>query len=341
MNVTLLSYTNLTSGIGVIAHGLFKWLPAHSIISIRSSKGQDTWSARQANITAPRPPIFCKLIKGYETDVLLSIETSWDNGHFVHDSATKRHIRTASIIMHEAYNPGQTKLGLFLCPTRICFNRVTEPNKAYFELPIEIEPFPFTLRTQARRFLHVMGFGAHTNRRQTREVIAGFLRANLPGATLTVHCCQDWRPEYGHWDDPRVHYRRALLPDQAAIYADHDVLIQTDSYVGFGLPLLEAQACGMPVITTNAAPMVEQVHDPDALVPVDRVFRLETRGGMPTRLNCDQHLVTAEGVAATITKIAAGDIRAKSELARVYAESRAWTAIRAAELRTLLQGIPG
>ncbi|HUU81923.1 MAG TPA: glycosyltransferase [Phycisphaerae bacterium] len=340
MNVTLLAYTNRTSGIGVIAHGLFKWLPAHAVISIRSAKGQDAWTPRQANITAPRPPLFCRYLKGYETDVLLSVETMWDNGSFVHDRAAQRHIRTACIIMHEEYSPGTAHHGLFLCPTRLCFNRVTEPNKAYFELPIEIEPFPFTLRTQARRFLHVMGFGAHHNRRQTREVVAGFLRANIPGATLTVHCCQDPRPEYGQNDDPRVHYRRALLPDQAGIYADHDILIQTDSYVGFGLPLLEAQACGMPVITTNAAPMNEQVRDPDALVPVDKVVRLETRGGMPTRLNCDQHIVTAEGVAATITRLAAGDIRAKSELARVYAESRAWTEPRAEELRTLLRNIP-
>jgi len=340
MNVTLLAYTNRTSGIGVIAHGLFTWLPAHAVISIRSAKGQDAWTPRQANITAPRPPLFCRYLKGYETDVLLSVETMFDNGHFVYDRAAQRRIRTACIIMHEQYDPNRTRHGLYICPTRTCFARVTEPNKAYFELPIEIAPFPFTLRHQARRFLHVMGFGASHNRRQTREVITGFLLANLPGATLTVHCCQDPRPEYGQHDDPRVTYRRALLPDQAAIYADHDVLIQPDSYAGFDLPLLEAQACGMPVITTDAAPMNEQVRDPAALVPVNKVIRLETRSGSPTRLNCDQHLVTAEGVAATITKLAAGDIRAKSELARVYAESRAWTEPRAEELRTLLRNIP-
>ena len=340
MKVALLSYTNQASGVGVLAHGLMKWLPADSFLSVRGAKGQDHWITHQDNITAPRHPLFERFIRRHKPDVLLSVETMFDNGHYVHDTCAARRIRTATVIMHESYNHGRTRLGLYICPTCIAYDRVDVPNKAYFEWPVEIEPFPFTLRTQARRFLHVMGYGAAHNRRQTREAVAGFLEANIPDATLTVHCLQDWRAEYGRREDPRVTYRRQLFPNRSDVYTGFDVLIQPSSYEGFGLPILEAQACGMPVITTDAAPMNEHILDVEALVTVDKVTRLETRGACPTRVNCDQNLVTAQGVAAAIRRVAAGDISAKSLLARSYAETRAWTETRAAELRALLAAIP-
>lgn len=340
MKIALLSYTNLTSGVGVIAHGLFKWLPGDSFLSVASSKGTATWTTRQMNVSSPRPPFFKTFLRRYQPDVVLSVETNFDNGHYVFDACAERGIRTATVIMHESYNPGRTRVGLYICPTHICFARVEEPNKAYFELPFEIEQFHFTPRTQARRFLHVMGYGAKYNRRQTREVVAGFLEADLPGATLTVHCLQDWRVEYGNPKDPRVTFRRQLIADQRAIYDGFDVLVQPCSYAGFGLPLLEAQACGLPVITTNATPMREQVTDPVALVPVAKAQRLETKGTSPTRVNMVQQLVTAEGVADTIKLVAACDIRELSLRARRYAETRAWTEAKAEELRTLLRAIP-
>jgi len=340
MKVAIMSYSNTASGVGVLAHGLMKWLPADSFLSIRSSKGQDHWIDQQTNITAPRPPLLETFLRRYKPDVLLSVETMFDNGHYVHDTCAARRIRTATIIMHESYNPGRTRLGLYICPTCIAYDRVDVPNKAYFEFPIEIEPFPFTLRTQAKRFLHVMGHGAQYNRRQTREAVAGFIEANIPGATLTVHCLQDWRAEYGRQEDPRVTYRRQLFPNRADLYSGFDVLIQPSSYEGFGLPILEAQACGMPVITTNAAPMNEHILADEDLIAVDRVVRLETKGQCPTRVNCDQHLVTASGVAAAIRRMSAGDISRKSRTAHEYAETRAWTEARAAELRALLAAIP-
>lgn len=340
MKIALLSYTNLTSGVGVIAHGLFKWLPGDSFLSVASVKGTARWSPRQTNVSSPRPPLLQLFLRQFKPDVVLSVETMFDNGRLVYDTCAEHHIRTATIIMHESYNPGRTRVGLYICPTHICHRRVEEPNKAYFELPFEIEQFHFTPRTQARRFLHVMGYGAAHNRRQTWEVVAGFLDANLPDATLTVHCLQDWRAEYGNRKDPRVTYRRQLLADQRAVYDGFDVLVEPCSYAGFGLPLLEAQACGLPVITTNAPPMNEQVHDPAALVPVARVQRLETRGKSPTRVNMAQQFVTAEGVSATIRRVAAGDVPAMSLRARRYAETRAWTEAKAEELRTLLRAIP-
>ena len=38
MKVAVMSYSNTASGVGVLAHGLARWLPADSFLSIKGSK---------------------------------------------------------------------------------------------------------------------------------------------------------------------------------------------------------------------------------------------------------------------------------------------------------------
>jgi glycosyltransferase involved in cell wall biosynthesis len=44
-------------------------------------------------------------------------------------------------------------------------------------------------------------------------------------------------------------------------YRNSDLLVFTSTYEGFGLPIAEAQAIGLPVITSNLAPMTEAAGD--------------------------------------------------------------------------------
>ena len=58
-------------------------------------------------------------------------------------------------------------------------------------------------------------------------------------------------------------------PDQKTlieIYNAADVLIFTSLFEGFGMPILEAMACGTPVITSNVSAMPEVVEDDGLLV---------------------------------------------------------------------------
>jgi glycosyltransferase involved in cell wall biosynthesis len=43
----------------------------------------------------------------------------------------------------------------------------------------------------------------------------------------------------------------------AAVYQASDVVLNTSYGEGFGIPILEAQACGTPVVSTNASSMPE------------------------------------------------------------------------------------
>jgi len=55
------------------------------------------------------------------------------------------------------------------------------------------------------------------------------------------------------------------------LYNACDLFLHTSKYEGFGLPILEAMACGCPVISSNATALPEVVKDVGMLVPPDNV----------------------------------------------------------------------
>lgn len=64
------------------------------------------------------------------------------------------------------------------------------------------------------------------------------------------------------WADQYALKKQSIADDaMAAIYSSFDVLLATSRGEGFGLPVIEAQACGIPVIASNWTAQAELVGD--------------------------------------------------------------------------------
>lgn len=85
-------------------------------------------------------------------------------------------------------------------------------------------------------------------------------------------------------------------PRMAQIYQAADVLLAATMAEGFGLPILEAQACGVPVVTTNWASMPELTRFGVVADPVQRFWiRINAWYAVPGVDNILQALETVAG----------------------------------------------
>jgi glycosyltransferase involved in cell wall biosynthesis len=96
----------------------------------------------------------------------------------------------------------------------------------------------------------------------------------LPAVELVIAGQEGWFAERLHAQverlglGRRVHFLGYLADeDLPALYALAELFVFPSRYEGFGLPPLEAMACGTPVIASNAASLPEVLGDAAVLVP--------------------------------------------------------------------------
>jgi len=129
--------------------------------------------------------------------------------------------------------------------------------------------------------------GKDGNRKAFAEQIAAFarLRARHSDAMMVLHTdvtsplgmdlrtfLADHLPDGSYsFTDPYM-YRRGMNPSAvASIYRSIDVLSNCSYGEGFGIPILEAQACGTPVVVTDATAMPEMCSS-ECNVPYEKTW---------------------------------------------------------------------
>ena len=173
------------------------------------------------------------------------------------------------------------EVDLMLCPTRHTA-RLLDDWKQRFRFgwktdvvawPVDTGRHQFRRRYACRRFLFVNGSGgvqATTHlgepavlHRKGLDLLLAAAR-EIPGIPIIVYAADEaWTPA-----SRNVEFR-PLTDDNRQLYRDGDVCVQPSHWEGLGLPLLECQAAGMPLITTDLPPMNE--HNPYAVVPATEI----------------------------------------------------------------------
>jgi glycosyltransferase involved in cell wall biosynthesis len=108
----------------------------------------------------------------------------------------------------------------------------------------------------------------------------------------------------------------------ALLYCEGDVCVQPSHWEGLGLPLLECQAAGMPLITTSLPPMCE--HEPWALIPAT-----EEAAYLSSSLCISAARIRPEDLASVLRAAYGRRIGAASKLARRFIErNHSWPVAR-------------
>lgn len=220
---------------------------------------------------------------------------------------------------------------LMLCPTRIALQQMTDWKKrygfgweaVYIPWPIDTERFRFRQRQACRRFLFVNGWGGGIHRldgsslayrRKGFELIVEAARL-APKLEFVVYSQEaNAVPVPGN-----IEMRPAPI-DNLALYQDCDVCVQPSHYEGLGLQLLECQAAGMPLVTTDAAPMNE--YNPFRMIPVCGA-EVITVGSGPI----SSQLMRPRDLVALLEPLVHTDIREASRAAREFVVARhSWNA---------------
>ncbi len=213
---------------------------------------------------------------------------------------------------------------LMICPTNYTYELLVDWKRRFgfawdvihVPWPIDTARFRFRRREICRRFLFVNGTGGTPAlrpdgslteyRRKGIEVLFE-AAGNIPEIPITVCSQVDQMPPL----PANVELRRAPARNER-LYEQGDVCVQPSHWEGIGLQLLECQAAGMPLVTTDAPPMNE--YQPLRTIPVTGSELVSVLGNHPLTSN---HPDPAD-LARILEDLYETDIAEASENARSY-----------------------
>ncbi|HYE70420.1 MAG TPA: glycosyltransferase [Aquabacterium sp.] len=277
-----------------------------------------------------------------KVDVVLWFETAWDWSAPV--AAKQRGVKTALCPMYE-WTPRRPPCWFdkVLCPSALDYDYFKPGGLAGFTMPCEVralaipvDPSTWKLRTEAKRFLHNAGHIGHREHKGTRQVLEAVrhVRSDL---TLTVRAQHDsgirqmMREVFGSDSHPKIDLVAGEIPRER-LFADHDVYVAPEKLNGLSLPLQEARAAGMLVVTTDRYPANQWLPD-WPLIPVEKFERACISSSY---LELDEAVVRPEAIAGVLDSVCGMDIREYSEQGRAWAEAHSWAALKDAWREALL-----
>lgn len=103
---------------------------------------------------------------------------------------------------------------------------------------------------------YILSLGTQEPRKNFPQVVAVFEKLNQPDLELAIVGKYGWGKKLKNNNKIKI---LGYIPDKdlAPLYSGAEVFVYPSLYEGFGMPIVEAQACGCPVITSNISSMPE------------------------------------------------------------------------------------
>lgn len=265
-------------------------------------------------------------------DVLLFFETplDWELLKYARRLGKK----TAIMTMYEWWPESPPALpDLFLCPSVLDLDVFNDTyghrdDVSTVRLNVPAPTGTWHQRMTVRRFLHNAGHIGSRNHKGTDTLLAAMEFVESP-LCLTVQC-QDaaglsrLRRDYFRGDETRVTFNTGDKERGDLFPWDHDVYVAPERYNGLSLPLQEAFAAGMPVVTTDRYPMNTWLPR-ETLVPISRYDRVRVA---PGHLEIDEAIVDPRALAKVLDGMYDSDVTELSQRGKAWAEANSWDVLR-------------
>ena len=137
---------------------------------------------------------------------------------------------------------------------------------------------------------YILSVATQEPRKNIQKLIDSFekIREGQPDFSLVLVGKQGWGQGF-HFTEGVIWTGYIPKEDLIAVYSGCRVFVYPSLYEGFGLPILEAMACGVPVVTSNNSSMAEIAKDVAILVDPRSESQLEKAIKMVISLSLEDY----------------------------------------------------
>jgi hypothetical protein len=218
---------------------------------------------------------------------------------------------------------------LFICPSELDFQETEASNKIFLPVPVNLQKLKFRLRKKAEKFSHFAGWTSALKRNGSFESVDSILHVKQP-----IQFLLEVQDAYQFKDlDSRITVVEREVENYWDLYNNTDVLVFPIKYGAISLPIVEALASGIPVISLNKFPFNRYL-DKRLLIEPKRIYWDKQENSITFEKDGDEEnrgfrkILSAEvspiDIAKKIDEIAGQDISEYSQKAYDIAKAFGW-----------------
>jgi glycosyltransferase involved in cell wall biosynthesis len=219
----------------------------------------------------------------------------------------------------------------FLAPNAMCQRELAAIGyqATLLPVPVDTKRLIFRERSKADLFVSVYGYGGPNDRRSIPEIAEAWKKMAPTPPKLVIRAQKPVEELKGAPPPNGITIELGNMPEPADLYKTGDVALQPSRYEGVGVSLVEAQACGMPVIAIDAEPMKDIVCGP--LISVEKTMKIPIMGKALTA-----YIPSVKGMVEILSSLKGKDVADLSRKARAFAEEKfSWAVLRNQWIETL------